>query len=84
MYRHNEVLIYGNATLPGTASPRQGGIQIAKRWQTTINYPKAIGADWDVEVALGDELEAERPNQGEKLLRILFEAPDAAQEDMVL
>ena len=51
MYRHNEVLIFGNATLPGT-----GGIRIARRWQTTINYPKAIGKDWDIENALKDEL----------------------------
>lgn len=56
MYRHNEVLIFGNATLPGTGGPRQGGIRITRRWQTTINYPKAIGKDWDIENALKDEL----------------------------
>lgn len=74
MYRHNEVLIYGNATLPGTDGPRQGGIRIARRWQTTINYPKAIGADWDVEVALGDELERVRKCMPARIL--FLDAPD--------
>lgn len=77
MYRHHEVLIYGNATLPGTASPRQGGIRIARRWQTTINYPKAIGADWDVEVALGDELERVRKCMPTRILFL-----DATEETL--
>ena len=31
-------------------------MRIARRWQATINYPKAIGKDWDIENALKDEL----------------------------
>lgn len=61
----------------GTASPRQGGIRIARRWQTTINYPKAIGADWDVEVALGDELERVRKCMPTRILFL-----DATEETL--
>ena len=31
-------------------------MRIARRWQTTINYPKAIGKDWDIVNPLKDEL----------------------------